>query len=85
MVFREKFEPEFSTIYHEKLPVHCIFIFMMVFKKTDFLQNGAPLRTNFVPLDVELNNQGNLPDLLLHPHNLRLVQKFLREWNRYQI
>lgn len=49
------------------------------------LQSGNPLRANFIPLDIELNNQGNLPDLLLHPHNLRLVQKFLREWNRYWI
>ncbi|XP_061173835.1 DNA annealing helicase and endonuclease ZRANB3-like [Saccostrea echinata] len=44
-------------------------------------ENGDSLQANFVPLDVEMNNQGNLPDILLHPQNFRLVQKFMREWN----
>ncbi|XP_048735505.2 DNA annealing helicase and endonuclease ZRANB3-like [Ostrea edulis] len=44
-------------------------------------ENGDSLQANFMPLDVEMNNQGNLPDILLLPQNFRLVQKFMREWN----
>ncbi|XP_069116128.1 DNA annealing helicase and endonuclease ZRANB3-like isoform X2 [Argopecten irradians] len=39
------------------------------------------LDSNFLPLDVELGNQDALPDLLLHPENLRLAERFVREWN----
>ncbi|OWF54351.1 DNA annealing helicase and endonuclease ZRANB3-like isoform X2 [Mizuhopecten yessoensis] len=42
---------------------------------------GNSLEANFLPLDVELGNQDALPDLLLHPDNLRLVERFVREWN----
>ena len=30
-----------------------------------------------------MGNHDDLPDLLLHPTNLRLVQKFVREWQRF--
>ena len=38
---------------------------------------------NFIPTDIDIGNHDDLPDLLLHPSNLRLVQKFVREWQRY--
>ncbi|KAI0243026.1 DNA annealing helicase and endonuclease ZRANB3 [Lamellibrachia satsuma] len=40
-----------------------------------------PLNVNFFPLDVEMSNYGELPDLLLHPANLRPVRRYLRQWN----
>ncbi|XP_033734457.1 DNA annealing helicase and endonuclease ZRANB3-like isoform X2 [Pecten maximus] len=46
-----------------------------------FDQDSHSLDANFLPLDVELGNQDALPDLLLHPNNLRLVERFVREWN----
>ncbi len=46
------------------------------------LQDRAPLNVNFVPLDIECENYAELPDLLLHPENLKLVKRFVREWNR---
>ena len=30
-----------------------------------------------------MGNLDDLPDLLLHPSNLRLVQRFVREWQRW--
>ncbi|KAJ8308699.1 hypothetical protein KUTeg_013573 [Tegillarca granosa] len=45
-------------------------------------QAGHSLYNNFMPLDVELGNQDDLPDILLHPSNMKLVQRFVREWNR---
>lgn len=47
------------------------------------LQDGNSLDANFLPLDVELGNHDALPDLLLHPDNLRLAERFVREWNRW--
>ncbi|KAL5009114.1 hypothetical protein ScPMuIL_014695 [Solemya velum] len=46
-----------------------------------FDKEGESLGYNFLPLDVEIGNQDGLPELLLHPVNLRLAQKFVREWN----
>ncbi|XP_060077522.1 DNA annealing helicase and endonuclease ZRANB3-like [Ylistrum balloti] len=46
-----------------------------------FDSEGLSLEANFLPLDIELGNQDALPDLLLHPDNLRLVERFVREWN----
>ncbi|XP_052770121.1 DNA annealing helicase and endonuclease ZRANB3-like [Mya arenaria] len=43
--------------------------------------DGAPLHVNFVPTDVEVGNTDSLPDVLLHPANLRLAQRFVREWS----
>ncbi|XP_013410216.1 DNA annealing helicase and endonuclease ZRANB3-like isoform X2 [Lingula anatina] len=43
-------------------------------------KHGAPLHTNFLPSDVLSANMEDLPDLLLHPQNLKLVKRFAREW-----
>ena len=48
----------------------------------NLLQRDDPLNINFIPIDVDMGNHDDLPDLLLHPSNLRLVQKFVREWQR---
>ena len=48
----------------------------------NLLQRDDPLNINFIPIDVDVGNHDDLPDLLLHPSNLRLVQKFVREWQR---
>ncbi|XP_052270914.1 DNA annealing helicase and endonuclease ZRANB3-like isoform X3 [Dreissena polymorpha] len=40
-----------------------------------------PLNVNFVPTDVEVGNLDGLPDVLIHPANLKHVQRFVREWN----
>ncbi|KAK2166038.1 hypothetical protein LSH36_43g04079 [Paralvinella palmiformis] len=39
------------------------------------------LDINFTPLDVEMENYPELPELLLRPENLKLVKRFVREWN----
>lgn len=41
------------------------------------------LEANFIPMDIEVENWDALPDVLLHPQNLRLVKRFVREWSRY--
>ncbi|KAK3093683.1 hypothetical protein FSP39_018875 [Pinctada imbricata] len=68
----------------DKVPVYKMFNYCLS-KYTGrvylFDQEGESLDANFLPLDVDIGNQENLPDLLLHPSNLRLVQKFMREWN----
>ncbi|XP_071080928.1 DNA annealing helicase and endonuclease ZRANB3-like [Haliotis cracherodii] len=46
-----------------------------------FQQDGTSLSENFLPLDVEMGNMEQLPAVLHHHGNLRLVQKFVREWN----
>ncbi|XP_076443122.1 DNA annealing helicase and endonuclease ZRANB3-like [Babylonia areolata] len=46
-----------------------------------FDMNGESLKASFLPLDVELGNVGELPDILHHPHHLRLAQHFVRQWN----
>ncbi|KAK7505565.1 hypothetical protein BaRGS_00003310 [Batillaria attramentaria] len=46
-----------------------------------FNEHGESLSANFQPLDVELENIDNLPQLLHHPHHLRTVQTFVRQWN----
>ncbi|XP_067682892.1 DNA annealing helicase and endonuclease ZRANB3-like [Haliotis asinina] len=46
-----------------------------------FKQDGDPLNENFLPLDVDMGNTEQLPAVLHHHGNLRLVQKFVREWN----
>ncbi|KAK7104878.1 DNA annealing helicase and endonuclease ZRANB3-like [Littorina saxatilis] len=46
-----------------------------------FDERGQYLTANFLPLDVELDNTGQLPDLLHHPQHLRLAQTFVRHWN----
>jgi len=38
---------------------------------------------NFSPLDLQLENYTEMPDVLLHPHHLQLLRRFLCEWNRY--
>ncbi|KAL3874854.1 hypothetical protein ACJMK2_037814 [Sinanodonta woodiana] len=43
--------------------------------------NGTPLHLNFLPMDIEVGNHDDIPDLLLHPNNLQQVQRFVREWN----
>ncbi|XP_060588845.1 DNA annealing helicase and endonuclease ZRANB3-like [Ruditapes philippinarum] len=43
-------------------------------------QEEEALNVNFIPSDVQFGNDDGLPDLLLHPDNLRLVQRFVREW-----
>ncbi|XP_064602410.1 uncharacterized protein LOC135468214 isoform X2 [Liolophura sinensis] len=47
-----------------------------------FDKDGQPLHVNFLPLDVSVGNVDDLPDLLLHPSNLRVVRRFVEEWNR---
>ena len=46
------------------------------------LQSGQSLKASFLPLDVELDNVSELPELLHHHQHLRLVQNFVRQWNR---
>ncbi|KAK6183076.1 hypothetical protein SNE40_010622 [Patella caerulea] len=46
-----------------------------------FDEEEEPLNINFVPLDIEVGNIDNLPQLLQYQNHLRLVQKFVREWN----
>ncbi|ESP02276.1 hypothetical protein LOTGIDRAFT_138707 [Lottia gigantea] len=46
-----------------------------------FDENEEALNINFVPLDIELNNIDDLPDLLKYRPHLRLIQNFVREWN----
>ena len=49
---------------------------------TVIFQDEEALHVNFLPMDIEVENSEALPDILLHPHNLRIVQKFVREWQR---
>ncbi|CAH1791115.1 unnamed protein product [Owenia fusiformis] len=44
-------------------------------------QEGTSLESNFTVLDVESGNLDGLPDVLLHPRNLMIVQRFARLWN----
>ncbi|KAL8559599.1 hypothetical protein ACOMHN_008310 [Nucella lapillus] len=46
-----------------------------------FDKEGGSLKANFLPLDVELDNVSQLPDILHHPLHLRQVQHFVRQWN----
>ncbi|XP_078712283.1 DNA annealing helicase and endonuclease ZRANB3 isoform X3 [Lampetra fluviatilis] len=46
-----------------------------------FTTDGQPLRCNFIPLDIKLENWDELPDILQHKRNLVLVQRFVREWD----
>ncbi|XP_050404598.1 DNA annealing helicase and endonuclease ZRANB3 [Patella vulgata] len=46
-----------------------------------FDEEEEPLNINFLPLDIEVGNIDNLPQLLQYQTHLRLVQKFVREWN----
>ncbi|KAK3611454.1 hypothetical protein CHS0354_032734 [Potamilus streckersoni] len=67
-----------------KLPVYSMFQFICS-KYTGrvylYDQDGTPLHINFLPMDIEVGNHDDLPDLLLHPNNIQLVQRFVREWN----
>ena len=49
----------------------------------NLFQHGEFLNINFVALDVELENYAELPDVLLHPQNFKLVRRFIRQWNRF--
>ncbi|XP_041355176.1 DNA annealing helicase and endonuclease ZRANB3-like [Gigantopelta aegis] len=42
---------------------------------------GEALNVNFLPLDIEMDNICELPEILQLPAHLRQVQKFTREWN----
>ncbi|XP_006811177.1 DNA annealing helicase and endonuclease ZRANB3-like [Saccoglossus kowalevskii] len=44
-------------------------------------ESGCPLNASFYPMDVQNKDVDNLPDILHHPHNLRLVKRFVRQWN----
>lgn len=37
---------------------------------------------NFSPVDLQVENYTEMPDLLLHPHHLQLLKRFLRQWTR---
>lgn len=44
-------------------------------------QDKCPLNANFLPQDIEMNNFSELPDFMKHPYNLRLIHRFVRQWN----
>ena len=39
---------------------------------------------NFQPVDVQMENYEDLPDVLFHPENFQHVKRFVKEWNRYK-
>ncbi|KAH9519017.1 Swi SNF matrix associated, actin dependent regulator of chromatin [Bulinus truncatus] len=42
---------------------------------------GTSLEASFLPIDIEMGNLSELPSFLQLPANLRLLQKFVREWS----
>ncbi|CAL1546880.1 unnamed protein product [Lymnaea stagnalis] len=44
-------------------------------------QDGKSLDINFHPIDLEVGNFSELPDLLRMPQHQKLLQKFLKEWS----
>jgi len=62
---------------------HCTFLYNNSYLSPISLQAEKSLDINFTPLDVEMENYPELPELLLRPENLKLVKRFVREWNRF--
>jgi len=83
---QDKPSPEERVVNIDSIPVYSVFKFLCS-KYTGRIylltHENVELDMNFVPLDVEMENLDALPELLLHPSNLKLVQRFVREWNRY--
>ncbi|XP_033126566.1 DNA annealing helicase and endonuclease ZRANB3-like [Anneissia japonica] len=48
-------------------------------------EDGDFLGASFFPVDVHLKNLGSLPKLLQHPFSFKLVQQFVRRWNRLRL
>ncbi|XP_013069197.2 LOW QUALITY PROTEIN: DNA annealing helicase and endonuclease ZRANB3-like [Biomphalaria glabrata] len=44
-------------------------------------QDGLSLEASFLPIDIELGNLSELPSILQLSPNLKLLQKFVREWS----
>ena len=65
-----------------------VFFYFKQFEKTKktfyIFQNSEPLHVNFLPADIQMDNLSELPEVLLHPENFKLVKRFVREWNRYR-
>ncbi|NXG44259.1 ZRAB3 endonuclease, partial [Psilopogon haemacephalus] len=46
-----------------------------------YTKDGEPLRHNFIPLDIQLDNWEDLPEAFQHKRNRSLVLRFVKEWN----
>ncbi|KAM9550386.1 DNA annealing helicase and endonuclease ZRANB3 isoform 3-T3 [Guaruba guarouba] len=53
-------------------------------KNTDrihlYTKDGEPLNHNFIPLDIQLDNWEDLPEIFQHKQNRSLILRFVKEW-----
>ncbi|XP_077996801.1 DNA annealing helicase and endonuclease ZRANB3-like [Glandiceps talaboti] len=44
-------------------------------------EDNTPLNVSFSPVDIQHQDLDDLPELLHYPDNMKLVRRFVREWN----
>ncbi|NXP71727.1 ZRAB3 endonuclease, partial [Ramphastos sulfuratus] len=46
-----------------------------------YTKDGEPLKHNFIPLDIQLDNWEDLPEAFQHKRNRSLILRFVKEWS----